>query len=143
MGDRIRIGELADRAEVSRDTIRFYERAGLLPKPRRTATRHRVYDDNAAEQIRFIRRAQALGLMLDDIRQMLELRGSVEENGAGVPRRIIEILRARLESVEMRVANFELYRNRLSRAIADAEQQDSRVFFAELGNDADHRLQEA
>jgi DNA-binding transcriptional MerR regulator len=143
MGDRIRIGELADRAEVSRDTIRFYERAGLLPKPRRTATRHRVYDDNAAEQIRFIRRAQALGLTLDDIRQMLELRGSDEENGGSVPRRIIEILKTRLESVEVRIANFALYRDRLGMAIRDAEQQDNRAFFAELGTDGDHRLQEA
>ena len=82
MTDRIRIGELAEEAGVSRDTIRFYERAGLLPKPRRTATRHRVYDHDVAQQIRFIRRAQDLGLTLDDIRQLIELR---EAGGEGVP----------------------------------------------------------
>ena len=141
MSDRIRIGELADRADVSRDTIRFYERAGLLPKPRRTATRHRVYEDNSVEQIRFIRRAQGLGLTLEDIRQMLELE-AVSQNGQDVPQRIVEILSSRLESIEMRIANFELYRDRLTKAISDADQQNSQVFFAELGADADHVAKE-
>jgi len=141
LNDRIRIGELADRADVSRDTIRFYERAGLLPKPRRTATRHRVYEDSTVDQIRFIRRAQGLGLTLEDIRQLLELR-AVPEDGQDVPRRIIEILNSRLESIEMRIANFELYRDRLNAAINNAEQQNSRIFFAELGADADHIAKE-
>jgi MerR family copper efflux transcriptional regulator len=140
MSERIRIGELADRAAVSRDTIRFYERAGLLPKPRRTATRHRVYEEDAAEQIRFIRRAQNLGLTLDDIRQLIELQAP---EGAGVPRRVLEILNARLESVEMRIANFAVYRDRLKGAIAQAGGQDSHAFFAELGADDDHSLTEA
>jgi DNA-binding transcriptional MerR regulator len=142
MTERIRIGELAEQASVSRDTIRFYERAGLLPKPRRTATHHRVYEDGAAEQVRFIRRAQSLGLTLDDIRQMVELQAALGLEG-GEPRRALEILRTRLESVEMRIANFAQYRDRLNGAIDRAEGQDSRAFFAELGADGHHSFKEA
>ncbi|MBI4499843.1 MAG: MerR family transcriptional regulator [Gemmatimonadetes bacterium] len=140
MTDRIRIGELAEEAGVSRDTIRFYERAGLLPKPRRTATRHRVYDHDVALQIRFIRRAQDLGLTLDDIRQLIELR---ESAGEGVPRGVAEILRARLQTVETRISNDEAYRERLALAIQRAESAEGQSFFAELGADGDHNLKEA
>ena len=140
MTDRIRIGELAEEAGVSRDTIRFYERAGLLPKPRRTATRHRVYDHDVAQQIRFIRRAQDLGLTLDDIRQLIELR---EAGGEGGPRRVVGILRVRLQTVEMRITSYETYRERLMMAIRRAEDTEGLSFLAELGTDGDSSLKEA
>src|SRR5215475_10628748 len=103
MTDRIRIGQLAARCGVTRDTIRFYERAGLLPKPRRTATRHRIYDFKAAQQIRFIRRSQDLGLTLDDIRQLIELS---ESESPMASRRVEEILQNRLAAIEQRIGTF-------------------------------------
>ena len=116
MTDRFRIGQLANRCGVSRDTIRFYERAGLLPKPRRTATRHRVYDQDTAHEIRFIRRTQELGLTLDDIRQLIEVRDSA--GGSLNARRVEEILRTRLDSISERIASFEKYRDRLREAMS-------------------------
>jgi len=74
MNNGIKIGELAARYGVSRDTVRFYERPGLLRTPRRTAARHRRYDREPVVRLRFIRGAQRLGLTLDDIRQLLRLR---------------------------------------------------------------------
>lgn len=61
------------------DTIRFYERSGLLPKPSRTASGYRLYDDAALKQVRFIRKAQSLGFSLDEIRRIMSLRGQGKE----------------------------------------------------------------
>ena len=65
------IGRLAKRAGVGIDTIRFYERRGLLPEPRRTASGYRLYRDDAVHRIRFIRRAKELGFSLDEIGLLL------------------------------------------------------------------------
>ncbi len=54
--------------------MRFYERAGLLPKPTRTAANYRLYPEETVTRIRFIRRAQQLGFTLKEIRDLLELR---------------------------------------------------------------------
>ena len=66
--------QLAGRAGVSPDAIRYYERAGLLPEPGRTAAGYRVYDENAAERLRFIKGAQRIGLRLRQIRELIEIR---------------------------------------------------------------------
>ncbi len=68
------IGELARRAGVHLETIRYYERLGVMPPPRRTATGYRVYDELALRRLRFIKRAKQLGFTLKEIRELLELR---------------------------------------------------------------------
>jgi len=73
------IGRLAKLAGVKPDTIRFYERTGLLPKPSRTSSGYRIYDDAALNQVRFIRKAQSLGFSLDEIRRIMSLRGQGKE----------------------------------------------------------------
>src|SRR5216117_1854849 len=73
------IGRLAKLSGVRPDTIRFYERNGLLPKPSRTASGYRVYDAAALNQMRFIRKAQALGFSLDEIQRIMNLRGHRKE----------------------------------------------------------------
>ena len=73
MATTLKIGALANRCGVSRDTIRYYEKQGLLPRPRRTPSQYRLYDGQDAERLLFIRHAQALGLTLDDIRQLVRL----------------------------------------------------------------------
>lgn len=70
------IGELASLGNVSPDSIRFYEREGLLPKPQRLASGYRAYDASASKRLRFIQQAKALGFTLEDIRQILTLRES-------------------------------------------------------------------
>jgi MerR family copper efflux transcriptional regulator len=111
---RFRIGELATQGGVSRDAIRFYEREGLLPRPRRTPSKHRVYDHRAIEQIHFIRRAQDMGLSLADIRRLLALR---DANGARACQEAADVLAARLGAYEERIAAFEAYRERLREAV--------------------------
>ncbi len=67
------IGKLARLADVGIDTVRFYERAGLLPKPTRTASGYRNYAEDDADRLRFIRRAKALGFTLEEISELLAL----------------------------------------------------------------------
>lgn len=74
----LRVGELAQLIGISTDTVRYYERAGLLPAPQRTAGGYRAYDDTAADRLRFIQGAQRLGLRLDDIRDLLAVRDTGE-----------------------------------------------------------------
>src|SRR5262245_28185535 len=67
------IGALADRTGVNIETIRYYERVGLLTPPPRTQGRHRAYDERHAQRLSFIRRSRELGFSLDDIRTLLQL----------------------------------------------------------------------
>jgi MerR family transcriptional regulator, copper efflux regulator len=75
----MRIGELAGRAEVNIQTLRFYEREGLLRPPVRTASGYRSYADSDLERVRFIRLCQGLGFTLREIQQLLELHRELSE----------------------------------------------------------------
>lgn len=72
--DLITIGELAEQGRVNTQTIRYYERRGLIPKPRRSASGYRLYDQEAAKRLTFVRRAQSLGFSLEEINELLSLR---------------------------------------------------------------------
>jgi MerR family mercuric resistance operon transcriptional regulator len=67
------IGELSDRTGVKIETIRYYEKIGLLPAPPRTQARHRAYDERHARRLAFVRRSRELGFSLGDVRMLLEL----------------------------------------------------------------------
>src|SRR4051795_1243160 len=68
------VAELAAAVGVPPDTVRYYERTGLLKPPRRTSAGYRSYDDGALDRMRFIQGAQRLGLKLADIRTLLDIR---------------------------------------------------------------------
>jgi Cd(II)/Pb(II)-responsive transcriptional regulator len=70
----LKIGELARRTQCQAETIRFYEREGLLPAPTRTAANYRVYGRAHVERLAFIRNCRALDMTLDEIRQLLRFR---------------------------------------------------------------------
>jgi MerR family mercuric resistance operon transcriptional regulator len=69
----IGIGELSRRTQCNIETIRYYERIGLLPEPRRTAGRYRRYESDDIGRLRFIRRARQLGFSLDEVRALMRL----------------------------------------------------------------------
>jgi MerR family mercuric resistance operon transcriptional regulator len=74
MGTRgLTIGELAKAAEVNYETVRYYERIGLMPKPIRTNGGHRSYSHDDLRQLTFIRRARELGFSIEEIRSLLSL----------------------------------------------------------------------
>src|SRR5437899_12531925 len=70
----LRVAELAGAVGVTPDTVRYYERAGLLPPPARTPAGYRAYDAGALDRLKFIQGAQRLGLRLRDIADLLAIR---------------------------------------------------------------------
>lgn len=82
-------GEIAKRGGVNIETIRYYERRGLLPKPQRSASGYRLFSVDDARRVRFIKRAQELGFSLDEIGELLALRLSAKGTREGV-RKIAE-----------------------------------------------------
>lgn len=66
-------GKIAKAAGVNVETLRFYEREGILAEPARTASGYRLYDESAVERIRFVQRAQALGFTLREVRELIAL----------------------------------------------------------------------
>lgn len=67
-------GEVARRAGVNKETIRYYEQRGLIPKPDRRRSGYRIFTQRHIDQIKFIKRAQELGFTLSEIKELLELR---------------------------------------------------------------------
>jgi MerR family copper efflux transcriptional regulator len=68
------IGKLAERGGVNLETVRYYEREGLMLPPARNSSGHRAYSPNAVRRLRFIKRAQELGFSLSEIKELLALR---------------------------------------------------------------------
>ena len=68
------VSKLADRVGTSADTVRYYERIGLLPETERSASGYRLYGDEAVERLQFIKRAQRFGLRLEAIGDLLQVR---------------------------------------------------------------------
>jgi DNA-binding transcriptional MerR regulator len=102
----MKIGQLAQRSGVGIDTVRYYEREGLLPKPQRLASGYRSYDLGDLRRLRFVRRGKALGFTLPEIRELLALSGhdgedmaamkaAAQHKLADVERRLDELSRVR------------------------------------------------
>lgn len=106
------IGQLARRAGVGIDTVRYYERSRLLTPAGRLASGYRRYGDVELKRLRFIRRAKALGFTLAEIRGLLAL--SSERNVAKVRR----AAQARLADIEQRLEELESMRSGLRKLIA-------------------------
>lgn len=87
------IGQLAREAGVNSETIRFYERRGLIPKPPRPATGYRRYPPETVRRVRFIRHAKELGFSLKEILELLSLRLDPETTCIEVKRRAEDKLR--------------------------------------------------
>ncbi len=68
------IGQLAEQAQVNRETVRYYERRRLLQRPSRSIAGYRVFSDDALRRLRFIRHAKMLGFSLEEIKELLSLR---------------------------------------------------------------------
>lgn len=109
-----KIGELAAAAGVGRDTIRYYERMGLLREPARTAAGYRLYDATDLERVNFIRSAQELGFTLEQARQLLALRASDTAHAQAV----LDITLAKIADAEARLERLSDIRDML-RMLAD------------------------
>jgi DNA-binding transcriptional MerR regulator len=102
----LRVSELAEAVGVPPDTIRYYERAGLLPAPARTPAGYRAYDDSAVDRLRFIQGAQRLGLRLRDIADLL----AVRDTGVCPCEPAEQLLRRRLAELDAEMARLTTLR---------------------------------
>ncbi|WP_020677977.1 MerR family DNA-binding protein [Geopsychrobacter electrodiphilus] len=94
MLNSLTIGRLAKKAEVSIDSIRFYERKGLLAEPLRTESNYRVYPLETAVRLRFIKKAQNLGFSLNEIQELLELQQNPAARKSEVKAKTAEKIKA-------------------------------------------------
>ena len=108
------IGAVAKRAGVPIDTIRYYEREGLLPEAPRRASGYRSYGEDAVAQLRFIRRAKELGFTLEEIRGLLALSHDRQRGVKAVKQRA----KARLAAIEARIAELQRIRDGLAELVA-------------------------
>ena len=107
----MRIGALAQQAGLSTKTIRYYETIGVLPAPERTPSGYRDYTPETSERLRFIRSAQAVGLTLGEIREILAYRDRGETPCAHVH----ELIRRRATQIDRQIAQLESMRTELRR----------------------------
>lgn len=103
------IGRLARAGGVNLETVRYYERRGLLPRPPRSASGYRLFPEESARRLRFIRRAQELGFSLKEIRELLSLRVSRRARSTDVRRRA----EAKIADIEAKIKTLESMRRTL------------------------------
>lgn len=117
------IGEVAQRAGVSAPTIRYYEEIGLLAKPSRSATGYRRYSESTVQELRFIRKAQALGFSLDEIGDILKLSRSGELPCSHVR----SLAHQHLAAVEERIQQLQQFRDELATEVTKWDEQQTAV----------------
>lgn len=110
------IGKAATLAGLSIDTLRFYEREGLLPKSRRTASRYRLYDEPVIARLQFIRRAKLLGFSLQEIQELLFL-----NDGRGNRKSVRSIGEKRLVEIEQKIAELTRIHQTLSHLVTHCD----------------------
>ena len=106
----MRIGHLAGKAGVAVDTVRYYERQGLLPQPQRRPSGYRDYGDDDLQQLRFVRRCKALGFTLEETRELLRLNADPKADRAEV-RALTE---RRLADVDAKLRELQVLRDSLA-----------------------------
>jgi Cu(I)-responsive transcriptional regulator len=109
-GVTLSIGELGRRTETKVETIRYYERIGLLAAPARTEGNYRAYGEAELNRLSFIRRARDLGFSIEQVRDLLALSDRRDQSCATVD----ELTRAHLTEVERKIADLEALRRELS-----------------------------
>ncbi|MBI2266601.1 MAG: heavy metal-responsive transcriptional regulator [Armatimonadetes bacterium] len=106
-----RIGQLAFRSGVGIQTIRYYERRGLLPNPLRSESNYRLYPGNAVGVVRFIKQTQMLGFSLSEIKSLLSLRSMENARCSDVRKRA----QAKISQIEEKIKQLETMKQALAR----------------------------
>lgn len=112
-----RVGEVAKQAGVNLQTIHYYERRGLLPKPPRTGSNYRAYPEDAVLRVRFIKRTQELGFSLQDIKELLSLRAAPRAKCAEVLSRA----KAKVQDIDEKITTPRRMRTALSKLMEECE----------------------
>ena len=117
--EALKISELAALAAITPDTLRYYERLGLMPAAARTGAGYRQYDQSAVERVSLIRKAQAVGLTLRDVHEVIE----IASGGRDPCEHVRALLERRFEEVDARIADLRSLRNTLAELLASSDAQ--------------------
>ena len=112
---RMRIGDVAARAGVNTQTLRYYERRGILGEPKRSASGYREYPTDTVRLIRFIKRAQELGFTLDEIEELIALRQTTQKRRA----KVRDLAAAKMRDIDEKLARLQAMRSALSTLVED------------------------
>jgi len=112
-----RIGEVAARAEVSVDTVRYYERLKLLPRARRSSGGFRLFDETVIDRVFFIKQAQELGFTLE------EIKGLLAKGGAEECSKVHDLLSEKLQELDTRLQSMKKFRRVLARHLGECERE--------------------
>src|SRR5258708_9836688 len=117
MDREFRIREVAARAAVSADALRYYERVKLVPRAKRSRGGFRLFGLDAIERVRFIKQAQELGLTLD------EIKGLLATGGAEECRRVCDLLSKKIGELDAKMAAMKDFRRTLARHLSACERE--------------------
>ena len=120
----LRIGELAARSGLTPDALRYYERLGLMPRAKRTVGGFRVYPIDATERIQFIKQAQANGLTLVEIRELLGFR---DRGGRDRCRQIQKLLDRKIDDLDATLVHLHAFKQVLQEYRRECEQAQRRM----------------
>ena len=112
---RLRIGDVAARAGVNPQTLRYYERRGMLAEPKRSTSGYREYPSDTVRLIRFIKRAQELGFTLDEIEELIALRQTTPRRRA----KVRELAAAKMRDIDEKLARLQAMRSALYTLVED------------------------
>lgn len=118
----LRIGAVAHCAGVGVQTLHYYERLGLLPEPARSEANYRLYAPEALRRVQFIKKAQALGFTLGEIKEILSLRGK----GRAPCGCVADVGRKHLKELDARIAALREFRRSLAAIVPEWEKETSR-----------------
>jgi DNA-binding transcriptional MerR regulator len=118
--DALRVGSAAKAVGVGVQTLHYYERLGLLPKPQRSAANYRIYVPEMLRRVRFIKKAQALGLTLNEITQILDLK----QHGRSPCHKVAELGEKHLREIDARLAQLRAFRNVLAKSVDEWRKAD-------------------
>jgi MerR family copper efflux transcriptional regulator len=104
------IGELSRRAGIPPQTIRYYEKLGLLERPHRTETQYRLYSETHLERLQFIKQAKQFGLSLEEIKQLIDLRA----DGVAPCESLKRMVKKHLEDLDSRIRELMAFRQELA-----------------------------
>ena len=117
----LKIGQVSRRSEVGIETLRYYERLGLLGSPRRSQAGYRLYSAAIFARLDFIRKAQAMGFTLEEIARIIQ----ESETGRSPCADVRRIARGKLDDLDRRLKQLRLYRNELARTITEWDRKGS------------------
>jgi MerR family transcriptional regulator, copper efflux regulator len=118
--DVLKVGTVAKAAGVGVQTLHYYERLGLIPRPKRSTANYRLYSAEAIRRVRFIKKAQALGLTLEETKQILDLK----EHGRAPCGKVAQLGEKHFAEIDARLAQLRTYRRALAQALNDWRKED-------------------